>query len=386
MTEPARPNILWITTHDINPDLGCYAGVWPGAEYAHTPNLDQLAAEGARYDNAFAVAPVCAPSRSAIITGMYPHCHRHDAHALEGAAPPPEVRCFPEYLRAAGYYCTNNAFSDLPVSDAGDGLGRLRPAGALAQPPGPGAALFRRLPRHADARVADLRRRRGSSGRTPPRLHARAAARSGDGARCRRITPILPCFARPGRATAINITAMDYWAGDLLRQLEDDGLADDTLGGLLERSGAGMPRAKRWPYDSGLHEPLLRALARPDRARTRFGRSWSALMDLAADDAGGRPDCRSPSICTPGRCSTRRAERPRARAGTSSATATGWTSRKTPSARCVTGVSATSATITPTGPGCSTMSMPISWPPGRSCAGCASKRPTSWPAARCRTG
>jgi uncharacterized sulfatase len=46
-----RPNILWITTHDISPDLGCYAGVWPGAGYAHTPNRDRLAAEGARYDN-----------------------------------------------------------------------------------------------------------------------------------------------------------------------------------------------------------------------------------------------------------------------------------------------------------------------------------------------
>ena len=67
-----RPNILWISTHDINPDLGCYAGIWPGAEYACTPNLDRLAAAGARYDNAFAVAPVCAPSRSGIITGMYP--------------------------------------------------------------------------------------------------------------------------------------------------------------------------------------------------------------------------------------------------------------------------------------------------------------------------
>ena len=43
----SRPNILWISTHDISPDLGCYAGVWPGAEYAHTPNLDQLAAAGA---------------------------------------------------------------------------------------------------------------------------------------------------------------------------------------------------------------------------------------------------------------------------------------------------------------------------------------------------
>ncbi|MGN6405623.1 sulfatase-like hydrolase/transferase, partial [Sinomonas sp.] len=67
-----RPNIVWISTHDINPDLGCYAGVWPGAEYAVTPNLDRLAAEGARFDAAFAAAPVCAPARSAIMTGCFP--------------------------------------------------------------------------------------------------------------------------------------------------------------------------------------------------------------------------------------------------------------------------------------------------------------------------
>ncbi len=69
---PRRPNILWITTHDINPDLGCYAGVWPGAEYATTPELDRLAAEGVRFDNAFATTPVCAPSRAAILMGTYP--------------------------------------------------------------------------------------------------------------------------------------------------------------------------------------------------------------------------------------------------------------------------------------------------------------------------
>jgi N-sulfoglucosamine sulfohydrolase len=112
MSDETRPNILWITTHDINPDLGCYTGIWPGAEYAITPNLDQLAVEGVRYDNALAVAPVCAPSRSAILTGMYPTAIG-TMHMRSRAIPPAEVHCFPEYLRAAGYYCTNNAFSDL---------------------------------------------------------------------------------------------------------------------------------------------------------------------------------------------------------------------------------------------------------------------------------
>src|SRR5688572_20824324 len=62
-----RPNILWISLEDISPDLGCY-----GDTYAVTPNIDRLAAQGCRYTHAFTHAGVCAPSRSGIITGMYP--------------------------------------------------------------------------------------------------------------------------------------------------------------------------------------------------------------------------------------------------------------------------------------------------------------------------
>jgi uncharacterized sulfatase len=66
------PNILWVSTHDMSPHLGAYSGVYPGADYAVTPNLDRLAAEGMRFGHAFAAAPICAPSRSAIMTGCFP--------------------------------------------------------------------------------------------------------------------------------------------------------------------------------------------------------------------------------------------------------------------------------------------------------------------------
>ena len=64
---PQRPNILWITNEDMSPHLGSY-----GDPQARTPNLDRLAAQGARFTRAFSISGVCAPSRSAIITGMYP--------------------------------------------------------------------------------------------------------------------------------------------------------------------------------------------------------------------------------------------------------------------------------------------------------------------------
>ena len=65
--EKKLPNILWITVEDISPNLGCY-----GDSLANTPTLDAMASKGFRYDNAIANAPVCAPARNAIITGMYP--------------------------------------------------------------------------------------------------------------------------------------------------------------------------------------------------------------------------------------------------------------------------------------------------------------------------
>lgn len=64
---PNRPNILWLTCEDMSPNLGCY-----GDPYAVTPHLDRLAEESVLYTQAFAVAGVCTPARSCLITGVYP--------------------------------------------------------------------------------------------------------------------------------------------------------------------------------------------------------------------------------------------------------------------------------------------------------------------------
>ena len=116
MMKTSRPNMLWVSFEDTTPRYGCY-----GDRLARTPNLDRLAAEGCRYPNAFSTAPVCAPSRSAVITGMYQTAigahHMRTTHANRAtpglptpysAVVPHFVKCFPEYLRAAGYFCTNN--------------------------------------------------------------------------------------------------------------------------------------------------------------------------------------------------------------------------------------------------------------------------------------
>ena len=102
-----RPNILWISCEDISAHLGCY-----GDPDARTPRLDRLAAEGVRYTRAFATIGVCAPARSTLITGMYPPSIGTQHMRCRGTQLPDEVRCFTEYLRRAGYYCTNNVKTD----------------------------------------------------------------------------------------------------------------------------------------------------------------------------------------------------------------------------------------------------------------------------------
>src|SRR5690349_12738123 len=92
-----RPNILWIVSEDNSPFIGAY-----GDTFATTPNIDKLATEGIRYINAFATAPVCAPSRSTLITGMYPSSLGTE-HMRSVYPVPAFVSFFPRYLREAGY-------------------------------------------------------------------------------------------------------------------------------------------------------------------------------------------------------------------------------------------------------------------------------------------
>lgn len=249
-----RPNILWISTHDINPDLGCYAGVWPGAEYAITPNLDRLAAEGVRFDNAFAAAPICAPARSAIVTGCFPTAIG-TMHMRTKAVPPPEVRLLPEYFRANGYYCTNNVFTDFQVDVPATAFDDCSPTAHWrdrSDPDQPFFAMFHGMATHESqlyldddeflARTPDV---------TPALRHDPAAAP---------IPPYYPddeVFRVAWARYSDLITQMDAWVGGILDQLAADGLAENTIVVFWSDHGKGMPRAKRWPNESGLREPLI---------------------------------------------------------------------------------------------------------------------------------
>src|SRR6056297_4155520 len=111
--EVERPNILWITPEDLSPIYGCY-----GDEYGHTPNIDKLAETGIRFTNAYSNAPICAPARSTLITGMY--ATSLGTQHLRSDIPVPEnMKILPEVLREAGYYTTNNVKTDYNFDHTG---------------------------------------------------------------------------------------------------------------------------------------------------------------------------------------------------------------------------------------------------------------------------
>lgn len=243
-----RPNILWISCEDISPDLGCY-----GDAYATSPNIDNLAAEGARYTRCFSVSGVCAPSRSAIITGMYPTTIG-TMHMRSRSVPPPQVKCFPEYLRAAGYYCTNNSKTDYqfePPFTAWDESSRQAHWRNRAKDQ-PFFAVFNLTVSHESSIRMPARRRERGGDRVPPGMR-----HDPDRAELPPYYPDTPVVRKDWATYHDNITAMDMQVAGILRQLEEDGLADDTIVFFWGDHGRGLPRAKRWIYDSGIHVPLV---------------------------------------------------------------------------------------------------------------------------------
>ncbi|MCA9175927.1 MAG: sulfatase-like hydrolase/transferase [Planctomycetales bacterium] len=246
--EPARPNILWLSCEDISPHLGCY-----GDAHAKTPILDRLATQGVRYSHAFTTAGVCAPCRSGIISGLY-QTSLGTHHMRCNAVLPPDIKPFPAYLRDAGYYCTNNSKQDYQfktprgVWDESSGKAHWRNRQRKDQP---FFAVFNFTGCHESGiagrakyesvtkQLRDDERQDAAALKLPPYY------------------PDTPVVREDWKRNYELITAMDHWAGGLLHQLEEDGLAEQTIVFFWSDHGVGLPRAKRWLYDSGTHIPLI---------------------------------------------------------------------------------------------------------------------------------
>ncbi|MBP7143462.1 MAG: sulfatase-like hydrolase/transferase [Opitutaceae bacterium] len=261
-----RPNILWITCEDTNALLGAY-----GDPLARTPHLDAFAKQAVRYTQAFSYTGVCAPSRSCLITGVYPS--RLDSGGMRSSTRlPEEVKAFPEYLRAAGYFTTNNVKTDYnfePPKAAWDELSRTahwRDRGAGQ----PFFSVFNIMVTHQSF-IFSLGAGSPASSRMPPLVTDPARVTIPP------IHPDTPEFREEWARHYDNIARMDAEFGRRLAELDDAGLGENTIVFFFSDHGTGMPSIKGSLWNMSMRVPLM----------IRFPEKW---RHLAPTKAGGTTD------------------------------------------------------------------------------------------------
>ena len=254
----AAPNILLIVSEDNGPELGCY-----GDRFARTPNLDRLASEGVRFENAFVPYSVCSPSRACFLTGLHPQENGHIGLAthkftLYDADTPNAVTL----LKPAGYHTgiigklhINPAsafpfdFKAIPGANfnrkikAEDYRDAARSFWKRA-----GAKPWFLSVNFPDAHLPFLRRSGGRPAKTQTGADVKMLPWVGaDSARLREVTAdYYNCMAR-----------LDDWVGLLLAALEESGAADDTLVVYIGDHGAQFPRGKGSLYEAALRVPFI---------------------------------------------------------------------------------------------------------------------------------
>ncbi len=235
------PNILWLVSEDNSPFAGCY-----GDTFATTPNMDRLASQGFLYTHAYANAPVCAPARNTIITGVYA-CSNGNQHMRSKYKKSDIVRFFPQYLREAGYYCTNNAKEDYNIDmdqtkDVWDESSNK--AEYMNRKPGqPFFAVYNcgishESSIHKSIPTAELRHDPAKV--TLPPYH-----------------PDTPEMRHDWAQYYDKVEDMDQWIGQKLKELDDAGLTDNTIVFYYGDHGGVLGRSKRFVYESGTRVPFI---------------------------------------------------------------------------------------------------------------------------------
>ena len=268
------PNIVLIVAEDMGLRVGAY-----GDEVARTPNIDQLANEGVRFTHTFAAAGVCAPNRSALITGVYPQSmgtqQMRTSQMKYEAVPPASVKAFPELLRLAGYATANTTKTDyqfgepFTIWDADVNKSFTAPEDL---------AVWRHLPSgqpfFAMLNLATTHESRLVGASTQPTKRQPWVAplmKAVLGFRREHI----PAITDPNSVTVPpyypdtadvrgsiaqmynNIHYVDQQTGTIINNLMEDDLLDNTIILWTTDHGDGFPRAKRSIYDSGIHVPLI---------------------------------------------------------------------------------------------------------------------------------
>lgn len=237
-----KPNILWLDTEDLSPDLGCY-----GNSLVKTPNIDQLANEGIHFTNAFVSAPVCSASRSAVITGMYQTSIGAHNHRSNRQKPLPDnIKMVTDYLRDAGYFtCNGQALTDgrrgkldynfkMSFEEAFDGTDWSQR--------NPGQPFF------AEVHFSEAHRTFHNDHDNPIAPDAVE------------IPPYYPEHPITRKVWALyleTIQNLDKKVGKVLQRLEDEGLAENTVVFFWGDHGRAMVRGKQFLYEGGIHIPLI---------------------------------------------------------------------------------------------------------------------------------
>lgn len=264
-----RPNILLLTAEDLSSRIGAF-----GDDVAVTPNLDRLASQGVRFPNTFTTSGVCAPSRAALITGVRQTAlgaqHMRSSRFGFRAVPSPEIKAFPELLRQAGYFTFTTAKLDYQFSLPFPGTGpftiwdretfaRKDWTGSPTDRPFYGqinfnvtheSGIFRtewpRSASHAFLMISRLLT-----------LPAREDVIDRNAVVLPPYYPDTPTVREDVARQYENVRIMDEEVGEILDELERDGLVDSTIVIWTTDHGDGLPRAKRSLFDSGIKVPMI---------------------------------------------------------------------------------------------------------------------------------
>lgn len=258
--QPDRPNILWIVGENIALDLGSY-----GMENVATPNLDGLAREGLRFTNVYSTSPVCAPSRSAFMTGMYQttiDTHHMRSHRDDDYRLPDGVRPLTHRLADAGYYTANithigdrevgtgkldlNFVNEGPLYDTSDWsrLQSNQPFFAMINTPEAEYDIYDRKSAEKE-RVPWVGEDWHPQIATPENVNP---------------PPYYPDhpIVREEWARYLNsISGMDVRVGWILEALREEGMADNTIIVFFGDNGRLTARGIHWVWDVGIHVPMI---------------------------------------------------------------------------------------------------------------------------------
>ncbi len=239
-----RPNVLWITSEDTCPDLGCY-----GETLVETPHLDRLAGQGIRFTRAFTTAPVCSPSRSAFMTGMYQTtigAHNHRSHRRDGYTLPPPVKLITEYFREAGYFTANVRTAAPGVRGTGKNDFNFK-----VKKPFDGTDWNQRRKGQPFFAHLNLRLTHRPFERDPLRPIDPAKVKVPP------YYPDTPLSRRDWADYLESIQVLDREIGKILDRLRKEGLEENTIVFYFGDHGRPHVRAKQWLYEGGIHIPLI---------------------------------------------------------------------------------------------------------------------------------